>query len=153
MAKELSLNILEIAKKVQKLEEAGLPDTYPADQVMMSDGTTSVEDAVDEVKSGLNTLSISKLSINKQSIPENTSVNLNLAFGVTYLLVLTAGYSGFAIVALLSTNYQSNSVKIDKIIDNNGSGNLAVASVDAVHVTVTVGGLGYDAKLGIMPVA
>lgn len=26
---------------------AGMPDTYPADQVMMSDGTTSVEDAVD----------------------------------------------------------------------------------------------------------
>lgn len=26
---------------------AGMPDTYPAEQVMMSDGTTSVEDAVD----------------------------------------------------------------------------------------------------------
>lgn len=26
---------------------AGMPETYPADQVMMSDGTTSVEDAID----------------------------------------------------------------------------------------------------------
>ena len=46
MAKELSLNILDIAKKVQKLEAAGLPDTYPAEQVMMSDGVTSVEEAL-----------------------------------------------------------------------------------------------------------
>lgn len=28
---------------------AGMPDTYPAEQVMMSDGVTSVEDAVDGV--------------------------------------------------------------------------------------------------------
>lgn len=38
------------------VQTAGMPDTYPADQVMMSDGTTSVEDALDEVKSGLSTL-------------------------------------------------------------------------------------------------
>jgi hypothetical protein len=31
---------------------AGMPDTYPATQVMMSDGVTSVEDAVDDVTSG-----------------------------------------------------------------------------------------------------
>ena len=34
-------------------QTAGMPDTYPADNVMMSDGTTSVEDALDEVTSGL----------------------------------------------------------------------------------------------------
>jgi hypothetical protein len=28
---------------------AGMPDTYPAEQVMMSDGVTSVEDALDEL--------------------------------------------------------------------------------------------------------
>lgn len=44
MTKELSLNILDIAKKVQKLA-----DSYPADQVMMSDGVTSVEEAVNDV--------------------------------------------------------------------------------------------------------
>lgn len=32
---------------------AGMPDTYPAEQVMMSDGTTSVEEAVNDVASGL----------------------------------------------------------------------------------------------------
>ena len=47
MGKELSLNILEIAKKVQKLESAGLPDTYPATQVMMTGGG-NVEEAVDD---------------------------------------------------------------------------------------------------------
>lgn len=34
-------------------QTAGMPDTYPAEQVMMSDGVTSVEDALDDVKSGL----------------------------------------------------------------------------------------------------
>lgn len=32
---------------------AGMPATYPAEQVMMSDGVTSVEEALDEVVSGL----------------------------------------------------------------------------------------------------
>ncbi len=32
---------------------AGMPETYPAEQVMMSDGVTSVEDAVDELNSPL----------------------------------------------------------------------------------------------------
>ena len=30
-------------------QTAGMPETYPADQVMMSDGVTSVEDALDDL--------------------------------------------------------------------------------------------------------
>lgn len=41
-------NILELNNRVDKLEKS-----YPADNVMMADGVTSVEDAVDELKSGL----------------------------------------------------------------------------------------------------
>ena len=55
MGKELSLNILEIARKVQKLESAGLPDTYPATQVMMTGGG-NVEDAIGDLTSGLTNL-------------------------------------------------------------------------------------------------
>lgn len=36
---------------------AGMPETYPADQVMMSDGVTSVEEAVDELAENVSTLS------------------------------------------------------------------------------------------------
>lgn len=34
-------------------QTAGMPSEYPATQVMMSDGVTSVEEAVDELKNGL----------------------------------------------------------------------------------------------------
>lgn len=39
-----------VDKTTGELEQtAGMPETYPASQVMMSDGVTSVEDALDEL--------------------------------------------------------------------------------------------------------
>ena len=56
--KPISLNILEIAKRLQKLEQtAGMPSEYPATQVMMSDGVTSAEDKLDEVTSDIDDIS------------------------------------------------------------------------------------------------
>ena len=40
-----------VKKSDGSLEQtAGMPETYPADQVMMSDGVTSVEDALDKLQ-------------------------------------------------------------------------------------------------------
>lgn len=42
---------------------AGMPETYPAEQVMMSDGTTSVEDALNAVDAKLSLGSVQQFDI------------------------------------------------------------------------------------------
>ena len=95
MGKELSLNILEIARKVQKLEEAGGTTDYldlsnkpqingntltgnkttsdlgiNADNVMMSDDVTSVEQAVDRItQPGITAERVDISAFNTQSNP------------------------------------------------------------------------------------
>ena len=46
-----------------------MPETYPAEQVMMSDGVTSVEDSLDEVNNALDSI-----GDNVFAYPENTDV-------------------------------------------------------------------------------
>ena len=46
-------NVMRVNKG--KIIGGGTPESYPADKVIMSDGTTSVEDAIDEVSSSSST--------------------------------------------------------------------------------------------------
>ena len=60
---------------------AGMPDTYPATQVMMSDGVTSVEDAVDAVA-------------NNSWVTLNANVKYRVTGGLVYILINIADTSG-----------------------------------------------------------
>lgn len=62
-----------INKSDGSLEQtAGMPETYPAEQVMLSDGVTSVEDALDKVSSSLITKTYSLVE------PNSTLIDLKL---------------------------------------------------------------------------
>lgn len=51
-------------------QTAGMPDTYPADQVMMSDGVTSAEDAVSDVTSGLSNVILKSLATSNREFTD-----------------------------------------------------------------------------------
>lgn len=93
MSKELSLNILEIAKKVQKLEAAGLPETYPADQVVMTGGGNVEDDLASAVPRTATGTTLAQLESALNLLTEeqlyNCRVVLNRLFsGTTYHYVL-----------------------------------------------------------------
>ena len=115
MGKELSLNILEIAKKVQKLEKS-----YPATQVMMSDGTTSVEDAF-----GGKVIDAGQFT---EEIPANTESHFNVKVGITgaFAFVANSNYGvapvtavitdvGFAIVYIKNNHSSALNVTVNWI--------------------------------------
>ena len=67
---------------------AGMPETYPAEQVMMSDGVTSVEEAVDGIEDGLHWQLVDTIT-NSHSVTVPTSheilfVALNDTLGTAF---------------------------------------------------------------------
>lgn len=71
-------------------QTAGMPSEYPADNVMMSDGVTSVEDAVDDINNEFDGLS-AQLNSNPQNF---TAENQNTFVTPQILAVYDAVNSG-----------------------------------------------------------
>lgn len=71
-------NILDLNNRVDELEKS-----YPASQVMMSDGTTSVEEAVDEVASGISKIYTSN------NIAGNGTMTFNLKKSYCHMIFST----------------------------------------------------------------
>ena len=115
---------------------AGMPDTYPATQVMMSDGVTSVEDAIDEVSSGLDNVITKSLSVSNRSFTDfDTAVDGGLYISSNYktfngspqstsddsCILLVLNDSPYAVQICIST-YRFDNIYIRR---NIGSGWLA----------------------------
>ena len=98
-----------VNKSTGGLEQtAGMPETYPAEQVMMSDGTTSVEDAISEVTSVLTGLKISYDELlYKKSIPTDpTSYPCNWK-NYDFLIISTLQYNNRTSSLVINTKYFS----------------------------------------------
>ena len=76
-------NILDLNNRVDELAES-----YPADKVMMSDGVTSVEDALDNIRCGV--------FENAPSVSGNSNADITVPFGYTFSAppVVTANIFG-----------------------------------------------------------
>jgi hypothetical protein len=111
---------------------AGMPDTYPAEQVMMSDGVTSVEDVVDEISE----------NVIKQTA--GTSITLQAQYVLYHDSVDYCGFSLFPFVAK-NNNY---SVQLtDAFQDNVGNvlGSVTIISKYNTGFRVKIPGA-YDYK-------
>ena len=66
-------------------QTAGMPETYPAEQVMMTDGVTSVEDALDGVASGLGDVILKSLATSNREFTDfDTAVDGGLYLSANY---------------------------------------------------------------------
>lgn len=72
-------------------QTAGMPDTYPAEQVMLSDGVTSVEDALDDIYTGL--MRMTKLWENPDPTRAFDDGNIMLSSSDYDLLLVLPRYS------------------------------------------------------------
>lgn len=104
---------------------AGMPDTYPATQVMMSDGVTSVEDAVDKVASGLKNL-IGSSTITKTT-NERGSFVLNTNARIIGIYIVDTMPSGGSYTYRLG---QAGNTVYLHLMDEEGN--------DATNITITV---------------
>ena len=76
-----------------------LAESYPANKVMMSDGTTSVEDALDEVAEKMGNMRMAKLWENP-----NTSIN----FDAQTIQLSSSNYDLLLIIAQYATTFGNN---------------------------------------------
>ena len=130
---------------------AGMPDTYPAEQVMMSDGVTSVEDAVDEVTEALTIGSVSTVSGTTLNswVVTNVEIARNALYSIMYIsnagmryqLILLGANLGTTIspIGMTGNINETNNILLAK---DTGSNNLAI------YISSGVGtGAFYIAKL------
>ena len=80
-------NTLDLNNRINELA-----DSYPANKVVMSDGTTSVEDALDEVAEKMGNMRMTKLWENPDPTQEFTSGNITLSSNDYDLLLVLARY-------------------------------------------------------------
>lgn len=91
-------------------QTAGMPETYPAEQVMMSDGVTSVEEALDEISENvIKQTAGTSITLNPQCILYHDSVQ----------------YCGFAMFPFITQNnnytVRINGASQDNVGDVSGS--------------------------------
>ena len=144
-------NVMRVNKG--KIIGGGTPESYPADKVIMSDGTTSVEDAIDDLNSSLvgvnigsrtgssDSISISGLSFNELEVvvyqtPDNV-VTMNiprraLSEGTTRYF-RAGGYASSAENAMITIQVSGlSSIKLHSSMIN--SSNVTSTSIIEVYI-------------------
>lgn len=103
-------------------QTSGMPSEYPATQVMMSDGVTSVESALDA-------LQIKKTTVTGTA-DSNGIIESNLARGSKLIL---SAYSTSSIQTLMQTGFNSLGNYIFRFTDNKGAARASIGFTITVY--------------------